>query len=533
MARSDFDGHSLPEHRTSNGPEARGIDDLSRDIQAVVQLPKETTERMTTSAQTSVRLETHAHSHAPNRSAVIPTPRRLGASPDLAGRGVTIAVMDSGFFRHPDLTEPSDRIVSFVDVTGAETAPCATDGQAWHWHGTQTSVVAAGNGRLSGGVYCGLASAAHIALIKVSDRGRIRDEDIANGLRWVLENREKFNIRVVNMSLGGDENVSYRQSEIDQLAEQVVAAGVVVVVAAGNAGCSDAHTPIPPANAPSVITVGGYNDGNRLQSGAPGMYCSSFGRTVDGLLKPEIIAPAIWVAAPVLPGTENYTRAVALSEIDSTPDALLADLSATVWAQAGVGPFDGENVDAVRDAVRAELVGNKIVAAHYQHVDGTSFAAPIVASLVAQMLEANPTLTPAAIKSILLSTADRVPGVPAERQGYGTINARRAIDLASRERHALTPSDVRPPYCDASVLVFRCHDDAARTVALAGDFNAWSATAMAKGADGLWRVEIPTPAPGRYRYKFVVDGDRWIEDPANERREDDGLGGFHSIVSIG
>ncbi|MFT8131105.1 S8 family serine peptidase, partial [Salmonella enterica] len=74
---------------------------------------------------------------------------------------------------------------------------------------------------------------------------------------------------------------------------------------------------------------------------------------------------------------------------------------------------------------------------HYQHVDGTSFAAPIVASVIAQMLEANPTLTPAAIKNILISTADRIPNATVIRQGYGRLNAHRAVDYAKDEHHAL------------------------------------------------------------------------------------------------
>ncbi|HEY3580689.1 MAG TPA: S8 family serine peptidase [Pyrinomonadaceae bacterium] len=133
---------------------------------------------------------------------------------------------------------------------------------------------------------------------------------------------------------------------------------------------------IPPANSPSVITVGGYTDHNQLNQ--RDLYHSNFGVTADGTVKPEIVAPAMWVAAPILPGTEFYERAEALSR-----------------AAAAYEPENGAFVEAA-------LQQEKIVAAHYQHVDGTSFAAPIVASVVAQMIEANPRLTPGAIKNILV-----------------------------------------------------------------------------------------------------------------------------------
>src|SRR5438105_15719091 len=66
---------------------------------------------------------------------------------------------------------------------------------------------------------------------------------------------------------------------------------------------------LPPANSPSVITVGGYDDKNDLDPSTIDLYHSNFGPTADGTVKPEIIAPAIWIAAPILPGTELYEKA--------------------------------------------------------------------------------------------------------------------------------------------------------------------------------------------------------------------------------
>ena len=117
------------------------------------------------------------------------------------------------------------------------------------------------------------------------------------GIRWIIENQQRYNIRVLNISLGGDEDVPCSRSVIDQAAEAAVEKGIVVVAAAGNSGAEGRHS-IPPANSPSVITVGGYSDNNELLSERPNLYHSNFGATVDGTVEPEIIAPAMWVAAP-------------------------------------------------------------------------------------------------------------------------------------------------------------------------------------------------------------------------------------------
>jgi serine protease AprX len=188
----------------------------------------------------------------------------------------------------------------------------------------------------------------------------------------------------------------------------------------------------------------------------------------------------------------------------------------------------------IRRYVESTLKQLKIVAAHYQHVDGTSFAAPLVTSIVAQMIEANPKLTPGVVKDILISTADRISNAPAIRQGYGVVNARRAVELAKKENHMLKTVGCRPPRVENGSLLFVYHDDGAKSVAVAGDFNGWerTATPLSIDASGLWFAEIETPAAGRYRYKFIVDECRWIEDPSNGLKEPDNYGGLNSVLTI-
>jgi len=479
------------------------------------------------------KVNAHDHSHGVNRFAVIPTANRLNADSRFTGRGVTIAFLDSGFQQHPDLAEPSNRVVAFHDISGEETK---TDSdqliESWHWHGTQTTVAAAGNGHLCDGKYRGIASDARLVLVKVSKNGRINEEDIANGLRWVIKNRERFNIRVLNISLGGDEDVPCSLSTIDQLAEEAIRQGIVVVVAAGNTAD---HAPIPPANSPSVITVGGYDDGNNPGQKDLGLYHSSFGVTSGGTVKPELIAPAMWVAAPILPNTRVYERAEALSKLAAAPDyqlrSLARELEETAELPESIAVGD---VATIRNFVESNLESQKIVATHYQHVDGTSFAAPIVSSIVAQMLEANPKLTPGAVKNILISTADRITTAPAIRQGYGVVNARRAVELAIREEHGLKTVGCSPPRVENGRLVFLYHDDEAKSVALVGDFNSWNTnlTPLRKDESGLWFAEVEAPTAGRYQYKFIVDGSRWLEDPSNGMKVPDNYGGLNSVLAI-
>jgi serine protease AprX len=477
----------------------------------------------------------HDHPHAPNRFAVIPTHVRLKADQHYKGKGVTLAFLDSGFYPHPDLLLPNNRVLAYKDLSGER--PSLELNQAaepWQWHGTQTSVTAAGSGHLCDGVYRGLACESDLVLVKVSQKGQITEENIALGIRWIIENRQRYNIRVLNISLGGDEDVPCSESVINQAAEELIGQGVVVVAAAGNSGVYGRH-PIPPANSPSAITVGGYTDNNELERNRIDLYHSNFGATADGFVKPEIIAPAMWIAAPILPGTIEYEQAETLSMFATAPDYRLAPLARELRGRIDLPTALAlEGASAIRAFVESALSERKIVSAHYQHVDGTSFAAPIVTSIVAQMIEANPELTPAAIKNILISTANRIAGAPAIRQGYGVVNARRAVELAKTEKHSAPVLGFSPPRVTDGHLIFVYHDDEAETVSLAGNFNGWDVqkTPFLRDDQGLWLARIKPPAPGRHEYKFVVNGQRWIEDPSNGRKAPDSHGGLNSVITI-
>ncbi|HEV7798329.1 MAG TPA: S8 family serine peptidase [Pyrinomonadaceae bacterium] len=367
---------------------------------------------------------------------VLPTPLRLNADERFTGRGVTIAFLDSGFYAHDDLTKPENRIVAYHSIfdekddrTSLETTDVAS------WHGMMTSVVAAGNGHVSDGFYRGIAPDAKVVLVKVGRTGHIPDEHIQRGLEWVLENRKKFEIRIVNISAGGDFEQSYLDSPLCQMVERAVREGLVVVCAVGNAGMVPGHPVLPPASSPSAISVGGLDDQNSLDRAKRGMYRSSYGPTLDGLQKPEIIAPGIWVAAPILPATPTAAEAQLCSALDVAADA---DLRAIIDSHAGVDKdFDQARdlpIPLLRQLITIKLREGNVISPHYKYVDGTSFASPIVASVAACMLEANPTLTAPQVKRILIDTAERVPGIEVERQGWGVVVPRRAVEAALSRR---------------------------------------------------------------------------------------------------
>ena len=265
------------------------------------------------------------------------------------------------------------------------------------------------------------------------------------------------------------------------------------------------------------------------------LYNSNFGFTMDLVVKPEVIAPAAWVAAPILPNTVVQTRTDFLLEIAELEDEQLADKMRALPKEFEMPADLGDKSPAeIREVIKKWLRRDKVVAKGYQHVDGTSFAAPIVSSVVAQMLEANPDLSPAAVRQILMSTADRVRHASVLRQGCGVVNARRAVEEASRVWTPTQISELRPPRVDGDRLSFIYVNPLADSVHLVGDLNAPSLTThpMEQILDGLWRIDIEAPTVGRYRYKFLIDGNTWVEDPANLFKQPNIYGGFDSILTI-
>ncbi len=365
-------------------------------------------------------------------SSVLSTPLRLDADERFTGKGVTIAFLDSGFYPHADLTTPNNRILGYRSMIHKDgDASSLFDADAASWHGMMTSVVAAGNGSLSNGFYRGIAPDANVVLVKLAKTGRITEQNIQDGLEWVLANRTKYNIRVINISAGGDFEQSYLHDSLSQTVEHCVSEGLTIVCAVGNAGHLPNHPVFPPASSPSAIAVGGLDDNNSLNRAKRGMYRSSYGPTLDGFQKPEIIASSIWVPAPILPNSPTAKQAELLDILDDAKDEDLHDIiraNPKVIAELDA-ELDGQ-IHSIRQFIALRIQKEAMISRHYKYVDGTSFAAPIVSSVAACMLEANPKLTPQQIKRILISTGERLPQIEVDRQGWGVIDPRKAVEKA-------------------------------------------------------------------------------------------------------
>ncbi|HET9744545.1 MAG TPA: S8 family serine peptidase [Chitinophagaceae bacterium] len=468
---------------------------------------------------------------------ILPTPLRLDADARFTGKGVTICFIDSGFYPHPDLTAHGNRIKLIVDINkqsaSSKVLPFGENSCAPAWHGTMTSVVCAGDGFLSNGLYKGIASNAELVLVKaMNNEGHITTENIVKALQWVLKNFEKYDIRIVNMSLGDDAPASYKHSEVDRLAEELVRNGIVVVAAVGN----DEYGIIkPPANSPHVITVGGFDDDNDLNDEAK-LYHSSYGLTDDGLMKPELLANAIWIAAPILPGTKEQREADILYRLAKTDDDRLVKAVSKLitYTKLDEDLSQSKDVTFIREAIVRRIQTCKYISPHYMHVDGTSFAAPIVCSLIAQMLEANPRLTPFAVRDVLFSTAKRIDNMPAERQGFGVLRPRKAI-LKVLKREVIMKANASPFINPAKKSIeFYMQSDCASQISVAGSFNHWAQDVLLlePGRNGLWKIEIPMLPAGKYAYKFFIDDKMWMEDVDNPYREPDGFAGFNSLLIV-
>ncbi len=461
---------------------------------------------------------------------VLPTPWRLLAHPDFTGEGITVCFIDSGFFPHPDLVYPTHRIRHWHNVSrpglGVDALRIIRPAS---WHGTMTAVVAAGSGYLSGGFYRGIASQAGLVFLGVADeRGAIRGEAIEKALRWVLENYRRYSIRVVNVSVADDDAEPVANSPVSQAVEELAAVGVLVVAAVGNTPGAAVY---PPASAPSALSIGGLNDQNTLDPVADLLYRSTYGPAPDANWKPELVAPAIWLAGPILPGTPQQEEAAALFTLWQADDwnikpVLARNLSRVELSESLLE----QEPPAIRKAVADRISRGRYISPHYQHIDGTSFAAPIVASVAAQMMESNPELTAATIKEILLSTARPLPGLSRAQQGFGVVQPLHAVNQAASENHYYLPP--LNPVIDhrQGTITFHFHDHQAESVALSGTFNQWSPAGMPmkEESHGHWVVSFPLPPPGIYHYKFIVDGNDWRTDPRNLYRDPDGFNGFNS-----
>jgi serine protease AprX len=238
----------------------------------------------------------------------------VGRTNDFDGSGVGVAVIDSGITDwHDDLARATgrsglngQRVSGFVDVVGGAAQP--RDG---YGHGTHVAGIIAGNGYDADGAYAGVAPGAQLLVLKVlDDQGRGTVSDVIRAIDFAVANRARFNLRIINLSIGAAVLESYETDPLALAARHAVESGLVVVAAAGNFG-KNADGEIQyggitaPGNSPWVLTVGAYSTfGTPDPSDDRVAGYSSRGPTADDFdAKPYILAPG--------------TRIVSLNERDS------------------------------------------------------------------------------------------------------------------------------------------------------------------------------------------------------------------------
>ncbi len=233
-------------------------------------------------------------------------------------------------------------------------------------HGTLVAGVAGGNGNMADEFYQGIAPGVDLISLKIADgTGMAYESDVVAAMQWVYENKDAYNIRVINISLNTTVYQSYHKSPMDAAAEILWFNGVVVVVSAGNKIEDNDFNPVlaPPANDPFIITVGatdendtGYRKDDKIA------FFSPYDETKEGFIKPDIHAPGqdiISVLSKVSEWDEKYPERV-------------------------------------------------VSGGEYFRASGTSLSAPMVAGAVALILQNEPELTPDQVKYRLIYTAGKV-----------------------------------------------------------------------------------------------------------------------------
>ena len=325
------------------------------------------------------------------------------------GTGTTVAVLDSGAWgNHPDL---QNRLIGFKDLINGKDDMNPSDGIVAYddnGHGTACAWNAVGDGTASGGSLMGIAPGANLLVIKVLDElGSGEDVDIAQGIEFAVEQ----NVDVISISLGGEwaEYMFTDEPSIREI-ENAVAAGISVVVAAGNSGPA-AFTINSPGVAEKAVTVGSsYGDTGVVAFSSVGPVLRTYTDPLGYTAKPDVVAPGYLVVS----GRGNQVI------LDEYP----------VYNSSQFGT-------------------------RYTRWSGTSASTPMVAGLIALLTQKHLALVPVEAKASLMSTATDLGGDPMS-QGWGLANVSRASQLlvsSSRDITIMNPRSLPTLPGSSQVLI--------------------------------------------------------------------------------
>jgi serine protease AprX len=332
---------------------------------------------------------------------------RNGIGIPFSGKGIGVVVNDSGVDGAlPDLEFGKNLIENVQALTNLHAVSTILpvtylEGQVntdlGSGHGTHVAGTVGGTGVSSGGKHAGMAPGAD--LIGYGSGAVLLILDGIGAFDYAITNQFEHNIRVITNSWGSSGTFN-PDHPINVATYETYRRGITVLFAAGNEGPGEG-THNPYAVAPWVISVGaGEKNGTLASFSSRGMRgdSGSFRTNIDDRVwtyanEPTIVAPGVDIIS-----ARATTSALA---------ALVADQDV------------------------AELGAN---AAFYSHMSGTSMATPVVAGIVALMLEANPQLQPDDVKRILQATATNMPGRDAWEVGAGYVNAYAAVAMAAGKR---------------------------------------------------------------------------------------------------
>ena len=386
-----------------------------------------------------------------------------GSGLGLDGTGIGVAVIDSGITNVPDLDKRVVYSQNFVGAGGGS----ADD---TYGHGIHVSGIIAGSGKNSMGPgyfykFQGLAPNVNLINLRVLDQnGQGRDSQVIAAIQQAIKLKAKYNIRILNLSLGRPVYESYTLDPLCQAVEQAWNAGIVVVVAAGNEGRNNSAnnngygTITAPGNDPYVITVGAMRTmGTPDRSDDVIASYSSKGPTLyDHVVKPDLVAPG--------------------NEIIS----LYATPSPGIPALTLATTYPG---DEVSTALYKNGAASKSTS--YFILSGTSMAAPMVSGAAALMLQQSPALTPDQVKARLMKTAyknlvpfssatDPTTGVTYQEQADIFTVGAGYLDIQA----ALSNRDLAPAVVGSALSPTATQDDQGNIVLVSADPAIWGTSVM-------------------------------------------------------